>query len=738
MRGTRGLLLLAIALILAGVGTTYYRQKRTQTRQAPPPPKALPAGVEAAARDWQWSRNTGSRPVVEVRARNFRQLQDPERTELEKVELRLYHQDGREYDRVRSAHAIFDPARGTLYSGGDVEITMGMPAQGPPGRLVFIRSSGVTFDSQTGKASTDRLARFTFDQGQGKAVGASYDPSTRELHMRSEVELHWRGRGPKSRPMKLEAGEVIYKEADAVVMLSPWSRLTRENAVLDAAGAVVTLRDGAIRDVEAKQARGSDRYPARQLDYAADQLWMTFTPQGEIEKLTGEGNARLVSTAAGARTTVSTDRVDLEFEAGAEESVLRKALATGKSTLESQPLPRAGVAPSETRILRSEVITLAMRPGGKEIEQIQTEAPGELEFLPNRPGQRHRVLKGERLWISYGPENRIHSFRAVDVATRTDAAPPGPPVETTSRDLTAEFDPKTGQLTQLEQWNDFRYQEGPRHARSLRAVLEEARHLITLESAARVWDAGGSVSANRILMDQTSGDVTAEGKVVSTHLPERKGKSSAMLSHEESTEAQADRMTTSERRRRIVYEGHAVLRQGANRLRAHRIEIDRAAGRLLAQGQVESQLADKPKTGARRAPSFVVVQAGQLVYTEEDRLAHYSGGVRLSRAGVDVRAEEIRAFLREAEADASLDRAHAAGRVEILHTEAGRSRRATAEQADYYVAEERIVLRGGEPSLADSARGHTRGRQLTWFVNDDRLLVDGFETQPALSRIRRK
>ena len=79
MRGTRGLLLLAIALILAGGGTTYFQQKKTQIRQAPPPPKALPAGVDAAALDWQWSRNSGSRPVVEVRARNFRQLQNPER-----------------------------------------------------------------------------------------------------------------------------------------------------------------------------------------------------------------------------------------------------------------------------------------------------------------------------------------------------------------------------------------------------------------------------------------------------------------------------------------------------------------------------------------------------------------------------------------------------------------------------------------------------------------------------------
>jgi len=746
MRSTRGLLLLAMAGILGGVAATYYHQRKSQARQAPAPPPPLPQGVGAAARDWQWSRNIGSRPGVEVRARHFRQLQDPDRIELEQVELRLYHNDGLRFDLVRCAHATFHPSQAVLYSDGAVEITMGVRTEGPQGRLVSIRASGVSFDSRTGRVATDRPAGFTFDQGEGAAVGASYDPASRELHLRSRVELLWRGRGPESRPMKLEAQELVYREADSLVVLSGWARLTRGTAVLEAAEAVVSLREGAIRQVEANNARGRDAEPGRLLEYSADRLWMTFTPAGELEKLTAEGRARLVSTAESGRLTVDAARLDLEFQAEARTSTLRRALATGGAGLESEPLARPGVPPPESRRLQSEVIQVLMGAGGKQIERVQTEAPGRIEFIPNRPEQQRRSLEAERLWIDYAEGNHVRSLRAVGVATRTEPDPArrearqAAPLETWSRDLLAEFDPKTSRLLRIEQWNDFRYREGARQARAERAVLDQTAERILLEGTARLWDESGSVAADRLELDQTSGDLAAQGRVSASRRPERKGQSSALLSNEENLEAQADRMTSFERRRKAIFEGRALLWQRANRLEAHRIEIDRLERRLTALGDVRSQFAEQPKdpkAPARRAPAFVAVTAGQLVYTEQDRLARYTGGVRLRRGDLEIEAPEIRAWLREAGADSALDHALAQGGVRILYSEPGRERRAAAENAEYYTAGDKVVLYGGAPTLADSLRGQTRGLRLTWLARDDSFEVEGAESRPALSRVRR-
>ena len=150
---------------------------------------------------------------------------------------------------------------------------------------------------------------------------------------------------------------------------------------------------------------------------------MHFTRKSEMEKLTGEQNARLVSTSATAVTTITSDRVDLEFAADAKESTLRKALARGMRWWSRGRLLRKGLPTPDTRILRSETIELQMRPGGEEIDNVTTHAPGKLEFLPNQPKGRRRTMDGDRMWITYGRNNQIETFRSVSVATRTEAIP---------------------------------------------------------------------------------------------------------------------------------------------------------------------------------------------------------------------------------------------------------------------------------------------------------------------------
>ncbi len=680
-------------------------------------------------------------------------MNEPNRLELEKVEIRLFKPDGDAFDQVRSARAQLDQASETLYSDGDVEITMGVPVEGAPqGRLLTIRSSGVSFDVKTGRATTDREASFAFDFGEGKAVGAAYDPNLRELIMKSQVELHWHGAGPKAKPMALEAGELTYREADSIVLLPAWSHFTRDGTELNATDSVVTLEEGMIRKVEGKQARGAAVYPNRKVEYAADHLLMHFNAGGEVEKVVGSNNAHLVSTSDSARTNADADRVELDFETAKGESTLKKALAMGHSSMESAPIPRKGVQPPETRRLRSEAIVITMREDGREVASVETHAPGHLEFLPNRAGQRHRTLDAERLSMQYGSGNQIESFSAFKAATRTDPAPrqpgdkrpPASPVLTWSNDLRAAFDPKTGQLSRLEQWTDFRYEEGDRKARAHRAVLEEARDTITLEQAARIWDPSGSTAADRIMLDQKSGDVLAEGNVVSMRLPEKKGTSTSVLSQEEPLNARAARMTTSERNRKIHYQGDVIAWQGANRIWADSLDIDRTSRRLAAHGNVRTQFLDQQSARsngaakAKPAAVFLRVTAQDLVYTEAERLAHYTGGARLTRPGMDVKASEIRAWFNDGKSDSSLDRAFADGAVEVVRTEPGRTLTGTSEHAEFFAADQKVILNRGDPKLVDSARGYTKGRELTYWANNDKLLVNGAEKDPVKTLIKRR
>src|SRR5262249_32292315 len=144
---------------------------------------------------WTYGDSNGTQRRYLVRARSMRQVKAPSTIELEDVELQLFHKSGSQFDLVKCAKAQFDMSAKTLFSEGDVEISMGVEESGPQhGRLVKIRSSGVSIQSETGKAVTDRNTAFEFDEGGGTAVGAEYDPQARELHLRSQVSLDWRGK----------------------------------------------------------------------------------------------------------------------------------------------------------------------------------------------------------------------------------------------------------------------------------------------------------------------------------------------------------------------------------------------------------------------------------------------------------------------------------------------------------------------------------------------------------------
>ena len=761
MRGARWLLLVAIAIIVVVVGRTYKTQKAILKHQALRKPAELPAGVGSVAEQWEYRRERDNHTLVEIIAKDFRQTKDSAQIDLTQVELKLHHQERGTYDLVRSAAATFFSSDERLYSEGEVDITLAVPdGEEPNPKLVSIHSSGVTFDTNTGKAETDRPATFTFRNGDGKATGAFYDPARHELRMQKDVEMHWNPPGPNAKPMKIEATTLYYHEETSEVWLKPWGRLTRENTVVEGYESVIHLEDKAIRSVETTRARGSDDYPNRKLRYSADSIWMDFNDDGKIDKVEGDGNAQLVSTAETAETAITASRVEMNFQISNGESVLSRVNTFGKSTLKETPLPApaggSGKQPGETHMLRGESIELKMQPGGRNVESVRVPAAGVLEFVPTVPAQHHRTLTGKDMLIAYGPQNRIDTFRARDAKTETDPTEDERRRErgvthTASRELLAKFEPGSNQMASLEQRGDFTYDEGVRRARAASATLDSKENVMVLDGMARISDNTGSTTADHIRMDQRTGDFTADGNVNSIRLPDKGQTNSGMLSGDEPVEAQARRMTSANRNRRVHFEGNATLRQGADRVQANVVDVDREKQTLMADGAVITNLWEHPKeseagegsSGAQSAkpganPVLTVVRAPHLVYTDSDRLAVYTGGSVMNRPGMEVKSRELRAYLAEEGADSRLVKAFADGAVEIAQIAANRKRTGKAEHCEYYTENQKVVLRGGDPEFIDSLKGNTRGVELTYFANDDRLLVNGLPDQPAKSRIRRK
>ena len=756
MRGTRWLLLVAIAAIVAGVGITYRAQKLAIRIQAPAKPASLPDDLNSTAQDWSYTESNANQTTVEVTAKDALEARDSSRVDLKGVTLKLHDKRGGTYDLVTSAAASYFKTEHRFYSEGEVQITLKVPETGEPKhQLISIKSSGVNFDTNSGQAETDQPADFTFEHGTGHSTGAFYAPDTHTLHLKQDVTLHWVPIGPHAKPMTIEAGSLYYREAESEIWLKPWGRMTRENTVVEGQDATVKLQDDgtghkSIHTIDATHAHGSDTYPKRSLKYEADGLHVDFDEDGAVQKMVGDGNARLADTGETAETTVTAHHVELNFTPGETESILTAVSGSGNSVVTERPLPVPGRQLAETHVLRSETLDLKMHPDGREIESIVTRAPGTLEFLPNQPTQHHRILHGKDMVIAYGAQNRVDSFRAVDVRTQTD--PSAEDIQkkrnrvvsyTMSKRIETRFDPKTNKMSAIQQTGDFTYDEGDRKARAATGSLDSDQNVLILETGARMSDASGSTNADRIRMDQHTGDFTAEGHVNSSRMPDKdQKKNSQMLSGDEPMHAQARKMDSANHNKKLHYEGSVVMWQGANRIEADVVDLDREKKSLIADGHVVTNLWEEPKDEEKKkttTPVLTEVHAPHLVYTEDNRLAIYTGGVSLTRPNLQVKSTKIQAYLAEEGADSRLEKAFADGDVHIHQISPLFTYNGTAEHSEYYTADQKVILLGGVPRMMRSDGSVTEAPGgLTYYADDDRLLSIGSDGKPANSRLIRK
>ncbi len=772
MRRISAFLAVAAVIVIAAVAYTLkLRIEKARHAHATPAPH-IAVGYEARSPNgWSWNKDdpqTG-KPMVRLQADSAQATHDPSTLEIHGLALRLYAKNASTYTFIRSGKAFFDERSGLLKSDGPVFIVMNVPADkdaanpDEAAKRVRVTTSGVTYETKTGKASTSQLASFIFPKGDGSAVGAEYDPNTKVLSLKSQVSLDWIGDGPAANKMHIEAPSLMYNEAEQKVYLSPSAKLQRRSTTIEAQNPVVTLDDGRLRQIVGDHGVGADDRDDRHTIYSADKMTALFDDDGNLVNIVGENNARVVASQSASRTTLTGNRADLRFAVSTQQvngqprsdSDLHLVLADGHAVAESVPLPQPGVQLAETRILRSEHIELEMKPGGRDVQEIRTPSQAQLEFKPNRPDQSHRIVDCSRLRVIYGSGSYVDTLLAWNAATHTDKpasaarvkAASGesgrPPALTWSDRMTVKFTPNSNQVASIEQVGNFRYQEGVRKAWAQKALLNQNINQITLNGAAHVLDDTGSAIADQIVMNQANGDMDATGHVVSTHEPNKNQKpGTSMLDNAKSMDAQADSMQTRNDNAEIHYEGHVVMWQGANRIAADRIDVDRDTQTLHAAGNVVSELVDS-KSNDGAPPLFTTVRAPELAYRDDTRLAHYIGGAKLVRGNMTVTAQEMLAYLTPQTGSntgqSSLDHAFANGDVLIHYVLPNKTTRTgAASHCEYYTRENKVVLNGGAPQVVDSYKGVTKGRQLTYYDDDGRLLVEGAKKQLAYTQMKKK
>jgi len=233
----------------------------------------------------------------------------------------------------------------------------------------------------------------------------------------------------------------------------------------------------------------------------------------------------------------------------------------------------------------------------------------------------------------------------------------------------------------------------------------------------------------------------------------------------------ADTLQANSKTGRAFYSGHARLWQGDSVLEAETIELLRETRVLNAAGHVQAvfpQAAAQPAGNtANRAsqkssgltpaaisetqpstkkPHLWHATSGTLSYSDKDGRAHLEQNVVVQSAEQRMRGPILDLYFTRAPGPATNSASNATpaagpqqisravGTGGVIVEEGGR--KATAERGEYLADSGKFVMSGGNPTLYDGAAGTTTGRQLTFYLADDTIIVDSENGSRTLTKHR--
>jgi lipopolysaccharide export system protein LptA len=314
-----------------------------------------------------------------------------------------------------------------------------------------------------------------------------------------------------------------------------------------------------------------------------------------------------------------------------------------------------------------------------------------------------------------------------------------------------------GGWSQIELNENVKFKEGERSGQADHAVATSVNQITTLSGQAIVRDASTETRAANIVFMQATGDIRAEGGVRSRTFSARGAtpQVSGSMSQVSGTTPQfssgpanitAEKMEANAENGRALYSGHARLWQGDSVLEADSIELLQKSRQLNAVGKVRSvfpQAAGHDPTGSaainksRKKPSLWHIASDTFAYLDLENRAHLEGNVMVQSEAQRMRSDLLDLYFTHANTSGVAEKvsqqiSRAVGTGGVVVDE--QTRKATAERAEYTASDGKFVMSGGNPTLFDGSQGTTKGRQLTFFLADDTIIVDSEKGSRTLTK----
>jgi lipopolysaccharide export system protein LptA len=798
-----GVLLLASLVVFLAIG------KWKNPFNAHDVPKRLGIEIQQEANGVTFSHAMGAHSQWKIHASKVVQLKKGNML-LHDVKIELYGEDGSRVDRIEGGEFEYDQQSGTAKAAGPVEITLMRPgvapaiapkataglaagnkqknaplvsaAQAAARGEIHVKTSGLTFDQQSGVATTSQHVEFSTAQGTGSSTGATFDSQQSLLVLDHAVELTAR------------------RGSETVVIHAQHAEYERETQVCRMRAAAAEYQGGQATAGDAKILFREDGSAVR-LDALSGFTLTTASgahitaPIGQMEfdehnlprhgSLQGGVTMDSVSEPGGGQRRQlhgSAPVANLEFNA---QGKLRHAHMERGVAIDSEELSQAVGQPQRlSRHWRSPVADVDFRNDGHGQIEPLTMRGSEGVVITSESQRGTGAVSPSRLSADavtgeFGPGSKLTGLSGIGHASMDETTATGSR-QTTSGDRVETHFASLGQegakrgsdsegelqsavveghvvLTQQAAAKPGAAPPAPMRATAGRAVYEAAGEWLHLTLTPRVEDGALQLTADKVDVSRASGDAFAHGNVKaswsdagaggnSNHGKTAGSQGSVALggqgpAHVVASEAEL-RQATGE----ATFRGQARLWQQANSIAAPVIVLDREQQTLVARtadaavpvravlvtaGPGAGSDAEK-QAGKLSQPSVIRVRGGDLKYSDVERKAVMHSGVLgavvaetgTATSSSDLVEVKLLPVGKASQGQAQVESMTAHGHVALT----SEGRRGTGEQLVYTSATNEYVLTGTAttpPKMTDPARGTVFGEALIFHGRDDSVTVEG-------------
>jgi LPS export ABC transporter protein LptC len=757
-----------IALVVLGV---YSRRAIRESEVRKSGPKSVPSTVQQQSDQMTFSKVEGDRTIFTVRASHATEYKDQNSYLLEDVWVTIYGRDANRNDNIHTRECSYQPKTGAVRCQGDVQIDVASanPPAGGAHKTIQVNTRDLTFNRETGDASTPEPVAFSFPQGKGHAVGVTYSTQNSLIVLQHDVHMDLAASDrTNGLPVNVTGGTLEVRRDERKVLLTAPADVRQGTRELTADKITIDLDS----DFKAQHvtAEGSPVIHSTEaggkVTIAANQFEASLDQQGWIESMIADGNVQGSREAPAGTDHFSSGRVEMAM---APQNVVRTMTTSGGTMLDSlQDRQSRNLKTASLRVL----FGAGKQAGQPRAQSAETLAPATIEM---KNGNELTALQAKKFVTAFDANGRLAKLLGHSGTEIKRTISSGAPQVTTANELVATFG-ETGEWETLDETGNVRFQQADHQATADHARMVSKTDNLSMDGSPLLFDSTSRTTARSVSINQKSGEIQATGGVASTYLPSEQN--TAVNLGAGPAHVTAAMLTASNTTGRALYAGHARMWQGESVLDANQIEVWRDEKKLVATGGViavfpqasgqipkipgsEPKAPLKPPTYAQApnqaqaapkapsGPTLWQIRAPLLTYWSDSGKAHLEGGVTAASQQGSLRSPVLDVFLTPAQstqtgaaapgkppatatAPRQLDRALATGGVVVQQGD----RRGTAEQAEYTASDGKFVLSGGKPTITDASSDTTTGHSLTFFVANDTILIDSQEGSRTLTRHR--